>query len=792
MILRLGLRLALRGGREAFVRLILITASVAVGVGVLLTVLADFHAFNATNGRQCWQCTDGAAITRGTPAPGTEFWNYRQDYFEGRVIDRVDVAAAGPSAPAIPGLAAMPVAGTYDVSPAMAALLASTPSDELGDRFPGRQAGLIGQAALGSPNDLVIVIGQAPAALAGLPGAVQVDSISTASRRSSATNLYQFGFGLAAIALVFPLLTLIGTATRLAAARREERFAALRLAGGTPRQVAVIASVEAVVGAALGTIGGIAIFKAAQPIVARAAITGDPYFSNLVNPTALEYAGVVVGVPALAAWAALWSLRRVQISPLGAARRTTPPAPRAWRVLPLLAGLALFIAAPILLKHDATKTVGSNGIPIASGPGDSALLLSMVGLVMIMLGLVVGGSWLTMGGARVMARTARGPAALLSARRLVDNPKAAYRSVGGLVLAVFVGTIVAGVVPAIDSGMRTAGAGTLNDILRATFASAGTSMGPGPANASGGAPATGDQSDQPPPTAAATLGLSSQVGADLLNKLAAFPNAAVLPLYAPQDGTAVMCQSATECAPISGVIPCRSLAPFPVLGTCPAGMTAVESSFGYLLSHDDPTSAPLPIVDSHTPAAGGGTVSLRLEAVLVKEPDAATLERIRTVLSAYTALGGSSTPPKTFGEGASLRAHAYNEVQRVTMAMVAVTLLVAGSSLAVAVGGGLVERKRPFTLLRLAGTATRTLARVVLYESALPLLLAAVVSAAAGFGTAVSITKTLVGDGNSGISWLGPAYYLTLGAGLLASLAVILTALPLLRRITDPGTARFE
>jgi hypothetical protein len=46
--------------------------------------------------------------------------------------------------------------------------------------------------------------------------------------------------------------------------------------------------------------------------------------------------------------------------------------------------------------------------------------------------------------------------------------------------------------------------------------------------------------------------------------------------------------------------------------------------------------------------------------------------------------------------------------------------------------------------------------------------------------------------GNAGISWLGHAYHLTVGAGLPASLAVIPTALPLLRRITDPGDARFE
>jgi energy-coupling factor transporter ATP-binding protein EcfA2 len=39
---------------------------------------------------------------------------------------------------------------------------------------------------------------------------------------------------------------------------------------------------------------------------------------------------------------------------------------------------------------------------------------------------------------------------------------------------------------------------------------------------------------------------------------------------------------------------------------------------------------------------------------------------------------------------------------------------------------------------------------------------------------------------------LGHVYYLTMGAGLAASLLVILAALPLLGRITGPATVRFE
>jgi hypothetical protein len=109
----------------------------------------------------------------------------------------------------------------------------------------------------------------------------------------------------------------------------------------------------------------------------------------------------------------------------------------------------------------------------------------------------------------------------------------------------------------------------------------------------------------------------------------------------------------------------------------------------------------------------------------------------------------------------------------------------------VAAGGGLVERRQPFTLLRLAGTPTRTLAAVVLLESALPLLLAAALAACAGFGVAEPLIDALAMKSTS-IAMPGPVYFASLGGGLAASLLVILTTLPLLRRMTTPDNARFE
>jgi predicted lysophospholipase L1 biosynthesis ABC-type transport system permease subunit len=101
------------------------------------------------------------------------------------------------------------------------------------------------------------------------------------------------------------------------------------------------------------------------------------------------------------------------------------------------------------------------------------------------------------------------------------------------------------------------------------------------------------------------------------------------------------------------------------------------------------------------------------------------------------------------------------------------------------------ERKRPFTLLRVTGVQVRVLYRVVLLESVLPLTLTAVVAAAAGLGAAASIVRTL-GSKVGTVAPPGHTYLLTMGCALAASIALLLATLPVLNRITVPDEARFE
>ena len=228
-----------------------------------------------------------------------------------------------------------------------------------------------------------------------------------------------------ALAILAPVLIFITTATRLSAARREQRFAAMRLAGATRKQVSLLAATESTAAAVLGAALGFGIFFLLRTPVAGIPFVGQPFFPAELTLSLTDILLVALGVPVASAAAARLALRRVHISPLGVARRQTPKPPRPWRVLPLLAG---FADLGFFIVH---------GKPASP----SAQVLAFVpGYLLIIAGLVIAGPWLTMAAARIMARRTSRPSTLIAARRLADDPRAAFRAVSGLVLALLITT----------------------------------------------------------------------------------------------------------------------------------------------------------------------------------------------------------------------------------------------------------------------------------------------------------------------------------------------------------------
>lgn len=789
---RLGLQLALKGGREALVRLLVTAFAVAIGVTILLGVFADFHAYQKTSDRPSWESTSGTTIASvPRSSANAMLWHYSENIYKGQFIEQLDLAALGPNAPILPGISKLPGPGQFYASPALSNLLRTVPKDELGNRFPGRQVGTIGQAALSFPNELTIYIGRTPSQLASLGGTVKVTHIATTPQLQGTTNIYRDAFGIAALAILFPLLILINTATRLSATRREERYAAMRLVGATPHQINIIASVDALLGSLLGSVLGIIIFLLMRPAVADISLSGVKFFSDYVTPTVWGYVGMIVLVPIISMIASLVALRRVQISPLGVSRKATPKKPKAWGLVPLVAGIILF-------------PLGAGNIHGNNAGGGSPNIL-FLGFLLIMVGITMSGSWLTMRITELLARFARSAPSLLAARRLSDNPKRAYRTVSGLILAVFVGSVVSVVVPALNQVQSPTGQTSLSNVLRVPYN-----------------------------TDPFSLGLPAKAATVLVNKMESYPGTAVVPIYTnPAFATFLQQQAAAQSAgpqgpgrqrgitigpnsnpPDNGVASCASIAELSALGTCPPGAKAVTFSSDGILSGDNPLFVykNLPVVTQKSPIGTAKLSNLSLTGMLIKTKDPNTLEQIRTYLTLYNATtpgafkgaGGDDLSswqmgvfePETVGEVAAIRNNDATNVGRAVLAVIVLTLITAGCSLAVTVGGSLVERKRSFTLLRVSGVSLSTLSWVVLLEAALPLTVVSVIAAGIGLGVGIPVVRTLIGDvlaKNTTIT-VHPAtsYYLTLGIGLVAALCLVIITLPLLSRMTKPEEARFE
>jgi len=785
----LGLRLVISGGREAITRLVVLAVAVGLGVGLLLTAVAATNAVTTWNNRHAWYWTGTAWVPPG-PATGVAplWWHPGSDIFNGQAISRFDVAAAGTSSPVPPGIPRDPGPGQYYASPALAALLRSTPANQLADRYPGHLAGPIGDAALPSPSSLVIIIGRTPAQLAHTPNSVQVTSISTTlggwpvprteanpkgltyapldpGGGASAIDLI---LSVVALAILAPVLIFIATATRLSAARREERFAAMRLVGATRRQVSLLAATESTVAGILGVAAGFGIFFLLRIPVAGIPFIGQPFFPAELTLSLRDILAVAIGVPVFAAVAARLALRRVHISPLGVARRARPKPLRAWRVVPLLAGLAELGFWTI------------HGHPASISGQIQAFMSSFL---LIIVGLFIAGPWLTMAAARAMARWTSRPATLLAACRLADDPRAAFRAVSGLVLALFITTVAVVAITTQNAKDLTrfgsaAEANVLTDQVSASNQGVGNSV-PGAPGARAGEAGPGPAA----PVAPLTAQLRRIPGVHGVLVVRAAPRLTIPGTLHGLGGDF----GSTGPVP-AGVVSCAQLATVPALGRCPAGAATARfpsDGFNGPLFGTDATAITWPA--ANVPATRLDTLGVDAINVATNGSTPA-VEQARTVLEnapAYPSLSAPSTLSDIVA-----RDHSKNsDYQQLANVVILVSLPIAGCTLAAGIAAGLADRKRPFSLLRLTGARLAMLRSVVALEGAVPLLAVAAVAIGTGFAGAAMFASTAQ---QHPMVAPGAAYYLLTAGGIVVSLGIIAATFPLLARITGPEVARNE
>jgi hypothetical protein len=745
--------------------------AVAVGVAMLLGTMATINALGKQNERGAWLSSEarftngnlqgrftngnlqGQQQTNATSSSEREplWFLVSTDEFANQLIVRVDVAATGARSAVPPGIPRLPGPGQFYASPALSVLLRSTPASELGNRFSGTEIGTIGPSALPSPSDLIIIIGHQASTLARVPTAGKITGFATSSNQGGPDSLGTTGLqvvlAVLALVLLFPVLVFIGTATRLSAARREQRFAAMRLSGATLRQVAVISAVEAVAAALIGVAIGFCVFFLIQPALVHVPFAGQPLEAGDLSIGLFDVLAVAAGVPVAAAIVARVALRRVQISPLGVSRRVTPSPPRFYRIIPLLAGIAelsFFVVA---------------GHPTDSGGQIQAYL---IGFFLIMIGLVLAGPWLLMVGSKFLARrTSRAPM-LLAGRRLSDNPRGAFRAISGLILAIFVTSVSIGVISTllIDHGSASSGSPASKTVTDQFVFSQNNS-----------------EPSVPSGVVASLRSIKGVTGVTLVY---------VAPSTMHTDGPVPDINGLGGDVQY-GVATCTALASTPALGRCQPGATLAALG-------DD--IAFMPATKSVTVAASMTWPTAHLSQDLTGLPvqliAVATNGSASAIASAETALDKAfpfASSTTLFGELDAGTSQLLSELKTASEVVILASLLIAGCSLAVATAAGVSERKRPFGLLRLTGVPLAVLRQVVALETAAPLVVIALASAAIGLVASDLFLRSQLG---LTLRLPGLTYYTIVLGGLVGSLAIIGSTLPLLNRITRPEDARME
>ncbi|MGK5731794.1 FtsX-like permease family protein [Streptomyces sp. URMC 124] len=445
--LGMGARFVVTGGREGLVRAVLTALAVGLGVAVLAVAASVPQLLSGRQDRESARSVSAPAEyerpSGDGPAKGSGTLLYRSaetDFHDWRIFGAV-LRAEGPDAPPPPGVAAFPGPGEMVVSPALGRLLDSGEGAALRGRFPYRTVGTIGDSGLIGPSELAYYVGSDR--LAPGEGVVRVDRFGHDAEHAPAEPAVVILATVAGVVLLLPFAVLIGTAVRFGGERRDRRLAALRLVGADSRTARRIVAGEALCGALLGLVAGAGFFFLLRGLARHVMIREVTVFPSDVVPGPPAIALIAVVVPALAVLVTLLTLRRVAIEPLGVVRGGTARRRRLWwRLLLPAAGLAL-------LAPGALKITGSPFGGAFVGPEE--LVPAAAGAALLLVGVAVLLPWLV---EACVARLRGGPLSWqLATRRLQADSGPAARAVSAIAVA------VAGVIAVqmMVSGMRSEG-----------------------------------------------------------------------------------------------------------------------------------------------------------------------------------------------------------------------------------------------------------------------------------------------------------------------------------------------
>lgn len=718
----------LRVDRRTQVSTTLTALGVAVATGLVLLLVSLPFATQARAERTLWQETPYSADKGGHLSVATS-----TDEVDGQTITRVDVAPLDDQASAaLPaGIDRLPAPGEMVQSPELAQLAANRPARELADRFGAKPAGLLGMDALMYPEQLVVLVGHTP-------DTMPINAVELPRLGGDATAepdvLLSLLAGVGVVVLLVPSLVLVASASRLTAARRERRLAALRLAGATPAQVTAMVAAETGVAALGGAVIGIAVSPVLHALATWVSWGGGTWFAGDFSLPWYAMVLVALVVPVLVVGAAVLGLRRVVRTPLMATGGHTPK-PLSWT------RLAIVPVAIALFFWTLTSTnLGNSATPV------------LLSLGLLMWSPTIVGPWVTSALGGVFTKVWRKPAVLLAGRRLRDDPRAAYRASAGVVLAVFAGSMALTLMPSLEAEAGYSSQYRDSVLYLST-----------------------DPSQAPAVVAAADRGLE---------RYGLAQRASAVGYLQVRQGSEYLSAYVVSCADAEVLMP--------VTVSCGAKPAIYAPSSGAIdmLSYEDSgggSEEKVPLPGSPVTSAGLGMVLID-PALLPADAPLATVDVAVPASSSSASRESARTALLAASEGAQVISKEMKigdqntqlaDLRRVTVIGLVTAALLGGLSAAIATAGSVMDRRRTFGALMAAGTPVRTLSRALRAEAALPALVATV--GAGALGTAVGIG--LFGLVSRSVAVLSPWLLAPIVLGALVAVLAASVCTPALKRV---------
>lgn len=666
------------------------------------------------------------------------------------------------------GLTTIPTEGELWATPALKRLIDANPTLQeryasyvIRDSFPEELAS--------SPSSLMLLY-RAPAAAVhsqvGAQWTSTADELRVAYKvyrahgDTSQTVLLRTALMIIGVIVITPMILLVAEVSRIGIAQRQRKYAALGLVGATQAQIRSLVVLEALPLSLLGSVLGVVLFtQVGLPLLALLPIGSEMIWLHdlyLSLGTLAVICGVVTGCSLLAN---LYAARSAQLSPLTVTRTNIDmKKPSLASTLPLLIGVGgLYMLSISTAWYRSHTELGG-------------IILALLMLIIIS-GIFICGPYVVYATSNLLVRYARSASTILAGYRLRMVSRSVFRSISGVVIALFVGAMLMASLATMQAANEQQS--IANDAV-----------------------APKDPLQVPLQVTVALPDLAIDKGSTLRQALMddirlanasahQYTQKGFIEDVRPEDdtGSAVQGMYYESCEQLQRQtkVTCSVDDKAPIV----AKSQFVRNSSGLVSMRPQLTSV-----------VGFRGVIFEKSYILVAKDDISfndMVARVYAITGDYQRETGVSAPVGYERIDTVSPTIAIQNLSGLIMVMIISMIIIGGLSIFVSVTGGLFERKRTFVQLRIIGVGTGNLLKALLIEIIIPLMLLSLITVGLGIFCCYCLLSTGGAMGGRLDFYMpGDAFWIAFCVAIVLCVTTSLISVPLLSKLTDSEDLRSE